>query len=308
MYSEPGLLKTPLLKDSSYKPPNSDLIDGARRRQAKRERRLKRFISIVFGWVLFAYMVYLIATTKNAEGKKIWDPYDILGISTSATEKQIKSHYRRLSLKFHPDKIRPTENQTIEMLNEQFSELTKAYKTLTDEEIRNNYAQYGHPDGKQAFSIGIALPVWIVSEGNSYYVLAVYGLLFGILLPYTVGRWWYGTKKHTKDGVLMESAGSLFRAYDEHIDEKKLVSILTVGEEMKHITGGKREKEWIGSEEAIIERKIREAGVPERELAALQELDGWQRRACGLLWAYLYRVDLGSEKLENGMLSTMNYG
>lgn len=187
------------------------------------------------------------------------------------------------------------------MLNQHFSELTKAYKALTDEEIRNNFVQFGHPDGKQAFSIGIALPVWIVSEGGSYYVLAVYGLLFGILLPYTVGRWWYGTKKHTRDGVLMESAGSLFRTYDENTDEKKLVSILTVGEEMKQVTGGKREKEWIGSEEATIEKKIREAGVPERELAALQELDGWQRRACGLLWAYLYRVDLGSEKLENGM-------
>lgn len=78
---EPGLSKTPLLKDSTYKPPNSDLIDGARRRQAKRERRLKRFTSIVIGWVLFVYMAYLIATTKSVVGK-IWDPYDILGIST----------------------------------------------------------------------------------------------------------------------------------------------------------------------------------------------------------------------------------
>lgn len=81
LLSEPGLSKTPLLKDNAYKPPNSDLIDGARRRQAKRERRLKRFTSIVIGWVLFAYMVYLIATAKDVEGK-IWDPYDILGIST----------------------------------------------------------------------------------------------------------------------------------------------------------------------------------------------------------------------------------
>lgn len=80
--SEPGLSKTPLLKDSTYKPPNGDLIDGARRRQAKRERRLKRFTSIIIGWVLFAYMAYLIATAaENVEGK-IWDPYDILGIST----------------------------------------------------------------------------------------------------------------------------------------------------------------------------------------------------------------------------------
>lgn len=99
---------------------------------------------------------------------------------------------------------------------------------------------------------------------------------------------------------MTESAGSLFRSYDENTDEKKLVEILTVGEEMKAITGGHREKEWIGSEEAIIERKIKAAGVADKDMKALEELDGWRRRAFGLLWAYIYRVDLESEKLENG--------
>ena len=102
----------------------------------------------------------------------------------SATEKQIKSHYRRMSLKFHPDKIRPdpAKNETIEMLNEYFVEISKAYKALTDEEVRNNYIQYGHPDGKQSFSIGIALPKIMVSEGNGKYVILVYSVLLGVLL------------------------------------------------------------------------------------------------------------------------------
>jgi preprotein translocase subunit Sec63 len=45
----------------------------------------------------------------------------------SATEKQIKSHYKRMSLKFHPDKIRPdpAKNETIETLNDHFVEITK---------------------------------------------------------------------------------------------------------------------------------------------------------------------------------------
>jgi translocation protein SEC63 len=62
-----------------------------------------------------------------------------------------------MSLKFHPDKVRPDprKNETIEMLNDRFVEISKAYKALTDEEIRNNYIQFGHPDGKQSFSIGI---------------------------------------------------------------------------------------------------------------------------------------------------------
>lgn len=296
-----GASKFPLIKDDEYNPPRYEKVEAARRRQAKKERRLKRFIAIVLGWTAFAYMSYMVATTTIVEGK-IWDPYEILGVSTSATEKAIKSHYKRMSLKFHPDKIRPGPNQTLEELNDRFVELTKAYKALTDEEVRNNYIQYGHPDGKQSFSIGIALPKWIVTEGNTYYVLAIYGLLFGILLPYTVGKWWYGTKKHTKDGVMVESAGKLFKEYDDATTQESLVEILTVGQEMKDITTGDREKEWANGEEATVEKKLAQAGLPQTEINRLNKLEGWRRRAFGLLWAYLYRVDLGSEHLENAKL------
>ena len=205
-----------------------------------------------------------------------------------------------MSLKFHPDKIRPGPNETAEMLNDRFVEITKAYKALTDEEIRNNYIQYGHPDGKQSFSIGIALPTWLVASGNTYYVLAVYGLLVGILLPYTAGKWWYGTKKHSKDGVMMESAGKLFKEYDEFADEDKLVEILSVGAEMRDITSGERSKEWVNGEDATVERMLAQAGLSEKNTKALNKYDGWRRRALGLIWAYLYRIDLGTEKLENG--------
>ncbi|KAA8894784.1 Sec63 Brl domain-containing protein [Sphaerosporella brunnea] len=296
-----GTSKEPLIKSSEYVPPHHEKVEAARRRQAKKERRLKRFTALVLGWAAFSYMCYLIATTSLVEGK-IWDPYDILGISTSATEKQIKSHYKRMSLKFHPDKIRPGPNETMEMLNDRFVEITKAYKALTDEEIRNNYIQYGHPDGKQSFSIGIALPTWIVAEGNTYYVLAVYGLLFGILLPYFVGKWWYGTKKFTKDGVMYESAGRLFKEYDETLDEERLVEALTVGDEIKEITGGVNEKEWVNGEDATVEKKLEQAGFPETEMKALNRHEGWRRRALGLLWAYLYRIDLGSDKLDAAKL------
>jgi translocation protein SEC63 len=57
---------------------------------------------------------------------------------------------------------------------------------LTDDEIRKNYEEYGHPDGKQSYTMGIALPKWLVEGSNSYITLSFYGLLFGILLPYNI--------------------------------------------------------------------------------------------------------------------------
>jgi translocation protein SEC63 len=65
---------------SDFKPPHADLIEGQKRKQKRRERKLKRMITVVLGYALMGYMCYLIAVTAKTI-PKIWDPYDILGIS-----------------------------------------------------------------------------------------------------------------------------------------------------------------------------------------------------------------------------------
>lgn len=177
-------------------------------------------------------------------------------------------------------------------------ELTKAYKALTDEEIRNNYLQYGHPDGKQSFSIGIALPKLIVMEGNGKYVLLVYGALLGVLLPYIVGKWWYGSQRYTKERVLVASAGNIFREYKDDITDGGIVSALSSGEEFKDMLRGshaesglaKLEKKVLAEENSFLSAKDRET---------LKQMDNSTRRkTLALLWAYLGRVDLGDATLD----------
>lgn len=60
--------------------------------------------------------------------------------------------------------------------------------SLTDETIRRNWEQYGHPDGRQEVSTGIALPQWIIEGKNNIWVLGLYGLVFGGILPLLVVR------------------------------------------------------------------------------------------------------------------------
>lgn len=67
------------------------------------------------------------ASQAKAAGK-LYDPFQILEISPNADEKSIKRHYRKLSLKFHPDKLKLAPNQTKEEADSHFVELTKAYK------------------------------------------------------------------------------------------------------------------------------------------------------------------------------------
>jgi len=67
------------------------------------------------------------------------DYYEVLGVSREATEQEIKSAYRKLALKYHPD--RNPGNTDAE---EKFKEAAEAYSVLADAEKRAAYDRYGH--------------------------------------------------------------------------------------------------------------------------------------------------------------------
>ena len=211
-----------------------------------------------------------------------------------------------MSRVYHPDKavIDQSKNQTAEDVNDYWVEVSKAFKALTDEEIRNNYIQYGHPDGKQSFSIGIALPKFIVTDGNGKYVLLVYGVLLGVLLPYIVGKWWYGTQRMTKEKVLLASAGNLFREYKEDLADGDIVNALSCGEEYKSILSGNKVDSGLGKIEKSIAQKTDSrtsaSGLTSRDQEKLQGYEGARRKASALVWAYLGRVRLDGSALDDG--------
>jgi translocation protein SEC63 len=96
------------------------------RKEAFKPVAIRKYILLFIGWAIVVYMCYLIATTKIEN--KIWDPYAILGISSSSSLSKIKSHYKKLSKALHPDKIKLVGNLTKEMVEQRFVDLTKAYK------------------------------------------------------------------------------------------------------------------------------------------------------------------------------------
>ncbi|KAL2434641.1 Translocation protein sec63 [Exophiala dermatitidis] len=282
---------------SDFKPKHDDLIESLRKRRKRKNRKTKRIIAVILGYAFMAYMIYLIAITQRT-APKMWDPYDILGVSRSATEAEINRFYKRLSVKYHPDKARPdpAKNETVEFINDRWVEMTKAYKALTDEEIRNNYLLYGNPDGKQGTSIGIALPKWMVEEGNRWFVVAFYGVLLGIILPYTLGKWWYGTQALTKDKVLHASAGNLFREWKEDITEGGVITALSVGDEFKQILKGPRSDSGAAKVESKVLNSSALTEADKEKLKAIE--DPVRRKALALLWAYLARIDLEDAELE----------
>lgn len=66
------------------------------------------------------------------------DYYDILGVGKSASEAEIKSAYRKLALKYHPDRNKEAGS------TEKFKEVSTAYEVLGNPEKRKMYDQFGH--------------------------------------------------------------------------------------------------------------------------------------------------------------------
>jgi len=74
------------------------------------------------------------------------DYYDILGVDKDASKSEIKKAYRKLALKYHPDKNKSEDAE------EKFKEISEAYAILYNDEKRKMYDQYGHAGIDQQFS------------------------------------------------------------------------------------------------------------------------------------------------------------
>ena len=67
------------------------------------------------------------------------DYYDVLGVARGADASEIKSAYRKLAIKYHPDK-----NPDNKEAEEKFKEAAEAYEILSNPEKRQRYDQFGH--------------------------------------------------------------------------------------------------------------------------------------------------------------------
>ena len=67
------------------------------------------------------------------------DFYDVLGVNKSASPSELKSAYRKLAVKYHPDK-----NPGDKIAEDKFKEASEAYGILSDQEKKQNYDNFGH--------------------------------------------------------------------------------------------------------------------------------------------------------------------
>ncbi|KAF1313685.1 5-formyltetrahydrofolate cyclo-ligase, partial [Globisporangium splendens] len=144
---EKGLCLSPQLVDQVPLSPHDKMLDII---VTPEEVILTPAARVVFIWqfdpmgkrgVLYLLCVALLVAVAAAQ-----DLYEMLGVSASATPAQMKKAYRKLSLKYHPDK--QTE-ETREAVKEKFVKVTNAYRVLSDPARREKYDLYGIADEQE---------------------------------------------------------------------------------------------------------------------------------------------------------------
>ena len=77
------------------------------------------------------------------------DYYEVLGVDRSASEADMKKAFRRLAMKYHPDR-----NKEDADAEQRFKEAKEAYEVLADSQKRSAYDQFGHAGVEQSAGVG----------------------------------------------------------------------------------------------------------------------------------------------------------
>ncbi len=72
------------------------------------------------------------------------DYYEVLGVAKGASEDEVKKAYRKLAMKYHPDRVSTLADDEKKKSEEKFKEIQEAYAVLSDPQKRQMYEQFGH--------------------------------------------------------------------------------------------------------------------------------------------------------------------
>ncbi len=182
-------------------------------------------IHIIVFLIFLSLFMECCRKVKNSDKIK-FDPFEILEISEGATISEIKKSYKRLSLKYHPDK-----NMNDKNAKEKFMNINKAYRALTNEKAKENYRKYGNPDGPGLLQYGFALPFFLLKGKIGSYLIIIFSLLMIIIFPIIFIKWFKNSKKYNSDGLLVENLPIYYEILNKDIDITCLPFVVGISKE-----------------------------------------------------------------------------
>ncbi|XP_010909367.2 dnaJ protein ERDJ2 [Elaeis guineensis] len=187
-------------------------------------------LTLLLLWVIMGILVYYIKHISRET--QPFEPFSILGLEPGASDSEIKKAYRRLSILYHPDKNPDPE------AHKYFVEfISKAYQALTDPISRENFEKYGHPDGRQGFQMGIALPQFLLNfDGASGGVLLLGIVGICILLPLLIAVIYLSrSSKYTGNYVMHQTLSAYYYFMKPSLAPSKIVDVFIKAAEFMEI-------------------------------------------------------------------------
>eukprot|EP00929_Paragymnodinium_shiwhaense_P044342 TRINITY_DN22749_c0_g1_i3.p1 TRINITY_DN22749_c0_g1~~TRINITY_DN22749_c0_g1_i3.p1 ORF type:complete len:612 (+),score=197.31 TRINITY_DN22749_c0_g1_i3:79-1914(+) len=190
---------------------------------------IMRLVVLFLLWCWLTYIVLqyrtVMATNDFYEN---FDPYALLEVSRGTKAAEIKKAYRKLSLKYHPDR-----NQNDPLAADKFMKMKKAYDALTDPMAKRNYERYGNPDGPSRVEIGMAIPK--ISKENQGIVLVLFVVFFILGLPLSLIWCMQGTGSMCENGVLRSTMEVLAQRVSPSLDVKTAQELLLASAESRDV-------------------------------------------------------------------------
>lgn len=184
--------------------------------------------NLVITVLLTALFIWLYVSVQSDGEVNSFDPFHILDVDSSADMKEIKKAYKKMSLKFHPDK-----NPNNPQAEATFMMVAKAYEALTDPTAKENYEKYGNPDGKQSLAVSIGLPEFLLNVDNRNFVLLSYLIIMVGLIPMAVWSYYSNSSKFGEKDVMYDSYAWFHHNLNEHILIKGLPEVLSGSAEFR---------------------------------------------------------------------------